>query len=208
MIGANNHIFIEGRTDSGQRLLLPATVLNTGDQNYLAQLDIKPRKRFEANQAVLVYFEQNRKFLKQPALITSIGEDAEPLVLEFVLQGEPASAESREYYRVSAVMADIRIDIEKEAECKVLDVSVAGCSAECKGTYKLGDTVHIRLHHDGKTFDGDARVQGAKKLSGGSWRYGLLVIFDRDRDQSLKKALNSLTMYVQRVQLQRLAATR
>ena len=207
MIHAEETVFLELPSVSGQRVLHPARVTEAATDQYVAKV-VSPDLTFEVEQKVLVYFHRDRQFMKQPVQIESVNvEDSFPVV-GFALTGEAVSAERREFYRVSAVMSDIVVDFENETGCQLLDVSLTGCSVVATGKYRFGQVVRIRLYHKDCTFEGQARVQGIKKLDDERTRYGLMGILDKTGDTSIKKGLRELTTFLERRQLQRLSGER
>lgn len=207
MIHREGTVFFELPSASGQRVLHPARVTEAATDKYVAKL-VSPDVMFEVEQLVMVYFHSDRHFMKQPVQIESVNAKDSLPVVEFVLTGEAVSAENRSFYRVSAVMADIVIDLENETGCQLLDVSLMGCSVMAKGKYQLGQTVRIRLYHKNRTFDGQGCIQGVRDLGGERTRYGLIGILNETGDASIKKGLHELTMSLERLQLQRLSCAR
>lgn len=197
-------VFIEEMSDSGQRVLHPAELLSSTDGVYSMKLQTdKPAE--EPGEAITVYYQKGRSFLKQWARIESWDASGGFAEIQATLLGEPCSAEQREDYRVSAVMADLCVDLADETGCKLMDVSAVGCSAIATGTYTVGQLVPLTIYNKGEPIVGEAIVRGVKQLDDGRTRYGLACLLDRDSESKFKKALRDITMMIQRSQLQRLS---
>ncbi len=204
MVGIGSGFFVQIPNNSGQRILHPAKVcgqVNDVLTAELEELDIE----FEEGQGILVYFEKRRDFLQQPACIETIDETDPKIIFSFKTKGEAVSAESRQCYRVSTVIADMTAALGAENTCPLLDVSVTGFSVIAASTYGIGDLIDAVLELDGAQFSGQAAVQSIRELSKGRIRYGLHCADDGKLGGSLKTGLNKISMFVQRQQLQRLS---
>jgi len=205
MTRLSSGIFIEGRSHSGERILQPAEILGSTTGGVFSAKLQTTELVCELGQELMLYYEKGTMFLKQPALVESCDASDGLAEIQFVFRGEPVSAEQRENYRVSAVVADLRVDISDESECKLVDVSVTGCSAIVSGNYDLGQHVQITLYHENEPITGKAIVRGVRQLDAVRIRLGLLCILGCDTDGTFKKGLREITMAVQRSQLRRLS---
>ncbi len=143
--------------------------------------------------------------MKQPARLDAVGQDDPTPVVGFQTTGEPVSAESRERFRVSTVMADLTAAVGAEAECKLLDVSTSGFAIEATQRYEVGQVVSVTLRYQGGEFSGKARVQSIRELDLGRIRYGLHAVEDRASGGELRKGQQYISAAVEREQLRRRA---
>ncbi len=204
MVGIGSGFFVQIPNDSGHRVLHPAKVCSQVDDVFTAELE-EAVIEFEEGQGFLVYFEKNRDFLQQPASVKSLDETDPKTVFSFVTQGEAVSAESRQCYRVSTVMADMKATLGHEDACPLLDVSATGFSAIAAAPYRIGDLVDAVLELEGTTYSGKVAVQSVRELTKGRIRYGTHCADDGKLGGTLKGGLNKISMFVQRQQLQRLS---
>ncbi len=210
MVGVGSGFFVQIPNDSGHRVLHPAKVSGQVGDVFTAELE-EPGIEFEEGQGFLVYFEKRRDFLQQPACIQEIdeadpvGEPGPALTISFVTQGEAVSAESRQCYRVSTVMANMTAKLGEEGGCQLLDVSATGFSAIAAAEYRIGDLLDAVLELDGAQFTGKVAVQSIRELSQGRIRYGTHCADSTKLGGTLKGGLNKISMFVQRQQLQRLS---
>lgn len=204
MVGIGSGFFVQVPNDSGHRVLHPAKVCGQVDGIFTAELQ-EGGVEFEEGQGVLLYFEKRRDFMKQPACITTVDETEPKVVFSFETQGEAVSAESRQCYRVSTVMADMTAKFGNEEMCPLLDVSATGFSAIASTPYRIGDLVDAVLELEGTQFAGKVAVQSIRELTKGRIRYGTHCADDAKHANSLKIGLNKISMFVQRQQLQRLS---
>lgn len=132
-------------------------------------------------------------------------DDACGPIFEFELTGEPASAESRQHYRVSTVMSDLTAKLGSEDACQLLDVSARGFSVVASEKYSVGAVVDATLRFEGRALPGQVCIQSVRELNKGKIRYGLHPVGDPDVGGDVFKLLHRICMTVQREQLQRLA---
>lgn len=204
MLGVGHGCFIQFPDGSRERVLHQAKIVAIEDHNYTiecAEADLSA----EPGQHILLFYELRRTFVQLPILIVDVAHTDPCLVLTFKLAGEPVSAQSREFYRVSTVLSDMYVDIGPEANCQLLDVSVNGLSLSATGNYKIGRILIMRIDFGGKDYTGTARVQSAKKLDNKRTRYGLLCFADAISGENLQAGLRQITMTLQRKQLKRLS---
>lgn len=201
MWASGSDLFVQLPSESNARILHGGTVQQVEDGVIL----FKPNDRLalEAGQDIRIYFEHRREFMQQPATVEAVLDDDGPLTLAIRPQGEAVSAENRQCYRVSTIFADLSIELAGET-CSLTDVSVQGFSLISTKPYKQGQTLPVRLLHEGKVYDGNAQVQSIKDL-GGKTRYGLLCAGKANGPTSLPKGLQQVSMSIQRMQLRRRA---
>jgi hypothetical protein len=122
--------------------------------------------------------------------------------------GEPVSAESRQCYRVSTVVAGLKADVDDEPGCALTDVSACGFSVIAFKIFKLGTVHRVSIRHDGRTYTGHGAVQSIKDLGAGRTRYGFLCADLSEKQRTpLKSGLQQISASIQRQQLRRLAGT-
>ena len=95
--------YLQIADESEERILHPATVHEWNENVYTAGLqkdDLAP----EAGQEVLIYYENEREFMKQGARVELVSKRDSTTAFCFELTGDPVSAERRQCYRVSTVM--------------------------------------------------------------------------------------------------------
>ena len=204
MVDIGQGFFVHFPTASRQRILHPGKIIGIKNRIYTAALE-EPELIVEVDQNILLYYDARDGFVQQPGRIECVVETAPKLVVCFVTTGEPASAESREHYRVSTVMSDVVVDVGSEANCKVLDVSVAGMSTITETSYGLGLLLNVRLIYDSQEFTGRICVQSVRRLSDGRTRCGLLCTAEPEDGEDLREGLRHVSMTIQRKQLRRLA---
>lgn len=203
MVGISEGFYVQGSTPSSTRVLHPATMLGTQDEGYWAELEEKDLS-LEKGREVFVYYEIERRFLKQTARIEAVTDEQHKLTIYFVTVGEPVSAENRQQFRVSTVMSDLTSTLGEET-CKLLDVSGVGFSVVSKKRHEIGATLSVEMHHEGQCFSGTVCVQSARSLDKERIRYGLHCVDETHSGCNLAKGLWQITMAVQRQQLRRLA---
>jgi hypothetical protein len=204
MLASEMKIFLSFPNESHQRILHPATIKEAGKTGYSAELE-EAHLALEAGQNLFVYYELKRKFVKQAARIDAVMQTDPTLVIGFQTTGEPVSAESREWFRVSTVMADLTATVGSEANCRLLDVSTAGFAVEATKRYEVGQVVPVTLRYQGGQFSGSARVQSIRELPRGRIRYGLHGLDEKAGGGDLKKGQQTISAAIEREQLRRLA---
>ena len=212
MLGKEIEIFLQHPEETNQRILHPGSVVEVEDGTYTARFE-EEDLGLEPGLEFLVYYELNREFVKQGARIKAVIQEEEseeeesetysrPLVA-FETTSDPASAESRQYYRSSTVVGNRTVEVADEATCKLLDVSITGFAVISGVDHKVGAVVPVKFSFDGKSYAGTACIQSVRELADGSIRYGLLCGDEGKANSQLKDGLHKLSMAVQREQLRR-----
>jgi hypothetical protein len=204
MLASEAKIFLDFPNESKQRILHPATIKEANEHGYTAELE-EANLSLEAGQNFFVYYNLKRKFVKQAARLDAVLQTDPALAVGFQVTGEPVSAESREWYRVSTVMANLTTTVGPETVCPLLDVSAMGFAAEATQRYEIGQVVPVTLRYEDSQFNGKARVQSIRELDRGRIRYGFHAIDDRTCGGDLRKGLRHISAAVQREQLRRQA---
>ncbi len=205
MLGRGLNIFFRLSTTTRQRVLHPARVVESREGLWRATLE-EDDAPIAAATDVLIYYERDRRFTQQPARVESLerGVSGERIV-EFRTTGSPATAESRQAYRVSTVIDGLTARVGKEDACPLLDVSATGFSVVATASYTIGRVVDATLRHAGTEFTGMACVLSAAPVGPRGMRYGLRYIDDKRPGSGLQAGLQKISSAAQRLQLRRLS---
>jgi len=206
MVGIDEGFFLQIPDESKHRILHGGTVKGITENLYSVTFEDGDLP-IEDSQNVLIYYEKNRGFLQQPARIISTVDREPSLIVELEPIGEPISAESRQHYRISTVMAELTAEIGAETNCPFLDVSASGFSIICMEKYKLGNVVSATLQHQGQRYSGEVCVLSVRELSKGRMRYGLHCIESKKPGDSIQQGLQIMSITLQREQLNRMSGT-
>jgi len=205
MLKKDSELFFQTPDSLGRRVLHPCKVQEIRGTTYRLEFPEAP-ENLEADMDSLIYFERRREFMQQAVHVADIAQSDPGLVIEVELTGDPASAESRQYYRVSCLAASISATVGEETGCTVLDVSATGFAVFSAQKFEVGENVEIVLHYSGREYVGRAVVQSARPLSRSRTRYGMQSLPSRDgRANDLHGSLNQINLAIQREQLQRLS---
>ncbi|MHC4129009.1 MAG: PilZ domain-containing protein [Planctomycetota bacterium] len=204
MLASETKVFLNFPDESQRRILHPATVKESAEDSYTAELE-ESDLVLEAGQDFFVYYNDRRRFVKQAARLDAVMRTHPTLVVGFQTTGEPLSAESREWFRVSTVMANLTAAIGDEAECRLLDVSTMGFAVEATRRYEIGQVVSVTLRYEGGEYSGQARIQSVRQLDESRIRYGLHAIDDRTSGGDLRKGQQHISAAIEREQLRRLS---
>lgn len=162
---------------------------------------------FEVDQEALMYFNGQREFMQQVGRIVTIEEQelegAEGTVFTIETIGDPISAESRQFYRVSTISADLNARLGDEEGLSVQDLSSTGFAVIASETYSIGETLTVEIQHADTQCHGTASVQSVREFGPGRIRYGLRAIEDDPHTGVFLQTLQSISLAVQREQLQR-----
>jgi hypothetical protein len=204
MLTVGTPIFLLVPDSSKKRILRPGKIVESAQGLLVAHSE--DNLSIQEGCEVIVFFNAGGKFMQQAALVVAPDQQpappAQPPALTFKFIGEAVSAEKRQLYRVSVPLANIRARIGTELACHIVDISPEGCAAITKQRYVIGSTIQIHFIHEGESVLAQARVQTMKTLSEGTYRYGFHI---GDKISPARRALNAISMMVQRQQLRRLA---
>ncbi len=206
MLKLGMKMFLNFPNESKKLILHPGTIKEAGECGYTADIE-ESNLAVEAGQDVFVYYELNRKLVKQAARIEAAMKNAPALTIGFQVTGDVVSAECREWFRVSTVLNDLTADFGPESDCRLLDVSSVGFAVEATERYEIGNTLPATLHFEGEHFTGEVRVQSVRELDEGRFRYGLHALADKSSGGDLCKGQQQISAAVQREQLRRMAGT-
>jgi hypothetical protein len=205
MMTRQEGLFIQLASDSNQRVLLPAVLIEQTDESWTVQFESEAPS-VEAEQSILVYREIQQEFMQQAAQVIAVqdGEASEgPCTFAFRFTGEPVSAESRQCYRVSALMSNLHATLHGDDHCPLVDVSNTGFAVISSHQYSLGETLKTELWYEEDSFPGLACVQSVMKLGAGRYRYGFHALTDKRARCELQRGLQFISTEVQRQQLRR-----
>lgn len=206
MLGIGGAFFLQIPDGSKQRILHPAKVVGLEGNTYTAELDEQDLTIAEGED-LFIFYEVRRDFLQQSAHILTILDDEPKPTIELETTGEPASAESRQYFRVSTITAGLAAELGEEDQCPLLDVSCTGFSVVSSRSYAIGNIVEAVLSYQGEDYVGNVSVQSIRELSKGRIRYGLHCVESKGAAGNMPQCLQVMTISLQSEQLRRLAGT-
>ena len=204
-IGSGFHLRLPGK--SKLRVLHPATVVlvKPMENSYSAdveQVDLP----VDSGQDIILYFESNSRFMQQPARIDCLDKAESKLIFSFTTTGEPASAESRQHYRVSTVfVSGLTAEIASKRVSLVVDLGATGFGVITKEHYCIGNRVDASIEYEGQKYTANVCIQSIKELDEGRIRYGLLCASAETSQGNLKQGLQNMSVKIQREQLRRLS---
>jgi hypothetical protein len=200
MLSINCECFLLIPNEQNERLLLPGKVVQLNDANAIVKFD-QPIT-LKAGDESTIFAQWRDKFLQQGVKIQTAAMNDDPSTIELSRVGEPVSAEGRGSYRVSVAIAMIYGTVDGQKHCHVVDISPEGCAVVCTQPLIIGQTVPVQFEYQNVVVEGLLKVQTLKNLSSGKMRFGLLA---NEKNSPARKALQKLTVLMQRLQLQRLA---
>ena len=218
MLQPESNIFFRIPENNKVKYLQPAHVLGLQDSIFTAEIpvggdddaELMPAEGLELDlsggQEVLVYFEHRGEFMQQPACIETTADAQGKLLVGFRTIGEPMSAERRQCYRVSTLIACLEARLG-EHSCHLVDVSVTGFAVITDQEHSIGTVLPVTLFYEGMEYSGEACVQSTRKLTKGRMRYGLHAVVDKSERSTLQAGLVHISMAVQREQLRRMSGS-
>ena len=189
--------------ESEERILYPATVQEWNENSYTAGLN-ENDPALEAGQEVLIYYEIEHELVKQGARIELVSKMDSTIVFRFELTGDSVSAERRQSYRVSTVMAEVSATFGAEENCPVLDVSATGFAVVASRRYRTATVVDAAVYYAGITSCGKGRIESIRELEPGRIRFGVHCISDKETGGTLQAGLQNIYASVQLQHLLRL----
>lgn len=162
------------------------------------------RLSLRADQDILVFYEQRRKFMQQSARVLAAADgDAGPrFTLELV--GDPVSAESREHYRVSTAAGEYYVAVDGREDCRMVDVSITGFAALTDKPHEVGEEIEASLSLDDRRWRGAMVIQSVRDLGRPGIRCGLRVR-GGDSGGSLADGVRALALQAEREMLRRIS---
>lgn len=204
MLATGMDVFLQLPSESNKRILHAGKTTALEEGIWIAAFD-EPDLEVDVDQDVLVYYEIQQKFSKQPARIHAMNSDEQPPIISFQTTGEPVQAEDRECYRVSATMSEMTVTLDEETDCPLADISATGFGVLSEQTYEIGQSVSVTIAFDGQLYAGTAIVQGIKEIPPPWTRYGLSWAGDKNDGGNLEEGAHKIGMAIQREQLRRRA---
>ena len=196
--------FVQIPDESNQRVLHSALIKEFEEDTFTAELQ-EEDGLLECGQDIFVYFEYKNEFMRQPARIEVISVSPSRPTFAFKFTGDAVSAERRQCYRVSTVMAEVNATFGEEEACTVVDVSATGFALIAAKQYKCTDIIAATVLFEGKTFSGQVRVESVRDLSDSQFRYGLYCLKSNATDEQLLMGLQQISVAVQRQHLRRMS---
>ena len=206
MLGIGGAFFLQLPDKSKKHILHPGKVVGLEGNTYTGELEEQGLDIAEG-QDLIIYFSAGRAFLQQAAHILELSGDELKPIFQFETTGEPASAESRQYYRVSSITADLAAELAGEDQCPLLDVSCTGFAVTSCREHAFGNIVEATLFHQGEEYKGKVLVQSIRELGEGRIRYGLYCAENKAFAGNMPRGLQLMTVMLQSEQLRRLAGT-
>ena len=196
--------FVQVPDESSQRILHSVVVEGFTNNTYTAELQ-EDATLLESGQDIFIYYECRNEFTRQPARIHVIANRESGRAFTFQFTGDAVSAESRQCYRVSTVMAAVTATFGGEENRPVVDVSPTGFAVIAAEQYKAANIVNVTIRFEGETFSGQGRIESIRELSAGRIRYGLHCVDGKSTGEMLGKGLQQISTAVQRQHLHRLS---
>src|SRR5262245_54896469 len=157
----------------GNGPLHPATVEESSDAGYSAvfedPLDVR------AGQELLLYFDDVRMFVQQPARVRSLRALSRGMLVQLDLTGQRVSAERRAVARVSAAGCNLLASIDGGEVCEVLEISSLGLTLAGAAEVHDGDEAGAILHHGSDDLSGSVAVRSVRDIGAGKRRFGVVA---------------------------------
>lgn len=151
---------------------------------------------------VVLYSSHNGKFLQCGGELSVITDVNDKEIYNFTLAGEAHSAETRESFRILIVTEEIFATVADYPRSRLVDISAEGFGIVLKAMLSPGVSLPVTIHSGEDSYSGRARVQTAKELDNGTFRYGMLVY---ESGSPLRKGLTKITNDIQRARLKRIS---
>lgn len=223
MLNSGFCFFIQIFDDSGEKTLHPAKIVKVGEECFTAA-STHAAQDLMAGSEGLIFFECDGEFVQQSIRIDAVmpeGSQSEydtsfvceltekdySIAFGFQTIGEPVSAESRQTFRVSTVMANVSANLGDEYGCKVLDVSATGFSLLADQLHEHSTIIEVTLEYDRTQYCGEVRIQNIGQHHTGQYRYGLHLIEEAGGSKDLEDGLRHIGMNIQRLQLRRMTGS-
>ena len=196
--------FVQIPDGSSERVLHAALVEDVEESSYTALLkeDEAPLK---SGQNVFIFYELKGDFVRQPACTRALSHTPSGINFAFEFTGEPVSAERRQCYRVSTVMAAVTATFGDEENCAVLDVSATGFAVLAAEQHMVSKVVDTIVCSANENFCGQVRIESVRESNCGRFRYGLHCVDAMSDGKALRNGLQEISAIVQREHLRRLS---
>lgn len=201
MLAIETALHIQDPAKPDRRVLISGSVVGAADAGPVAEFP-DARLSLRADQDLLVFFEQRRKFMQQSArlLASEDGDTGPRFTLELV--GDPVSAENREHYRVSTAAGEYYVAVAGRNDCRMVDVSITGFAALTDQAHEVGEEIEASFSLDGRTCTGPMVVQSVRDLGRPGIRCGLRV---RGGAGGLVDGVSALALQAEREMLRRIS---
>jgi c-di-GMP-binding flagellar brake protein YcgR len=192
-------IFVSFESDSREEMFHRANVAMWEDETLTAEFatPVHAVSGSELN----IYYEDGSKFMKVTGTVEEFLLPQARRAIQIIITEEPKPANQRACFRVSAEGAGLTADINETAKYSLVDVSNDGFAIVSAETFEVGNVVLATLSHGSEKFSGKACIRSVQDLSRGKYRCGLQAL---ESESNLRKALQRITMSLQREQIQRL----
>ena len=202
MLNISTELHIQDTTKTDKRGLVRGVINEEKSGGFVGSFE-EARFTVMADQEIVVFFEQRRKFMQQAGRVIEVQSGQTGLTFAFETIGEAVSAEDREFYRTSAVSAEIDASIGVETSCRMVDVSATGFAYIGKKEHAIGATIDAMVSHEGKEFSGTMSVQSVRDLGILGIRHGVRYLENEADAGTLRNGLQMISLKVEREMLQR-----
>ncbi len=213
-------IYLQQEISSTRTDLLPGRVLWTRGDLVTTEIDVVAFPY--AGKRVVILYEEGRRFVAQEAVVQGIidceaedercfeetshidlDEESRPVSVVLERIGDPALAESRECYRVRTAVLNVTVDFGSCPECELVDISRTGFAVLSDESVEEDSLVEAALPNGESFVHGHVRIQSARQLRNGRYRYGFVVV-----GRGMQNACASLSTELQRQMLRRTVCVR
>lgn len=205
MLSVGKEVFVQAALESKRRVLHPAKVVVVGEEEGEFDLWLEEPIEVAADQELLLYYHKKRDFLKMPASVVGDPQTEPDFVFKVKVTGAAVSADQRECYRASTVIAGYTVKFGKEPDCPIMDVSATGFAVKSTQLFVVANTVNATLEHEGVEYSGKVCVQSVREVGRGEIRYGLSCLDTKATGTNLLAGIQKFSLFVQREQAKRLA---
>jgi hypothetical protein len=175
MLKPDSAAFLQLPVPAPQRTLYPGVILEVGQDGACLGEFSAGSLRIEAGTDLVLCYELGEEFVQQFVRVRSASACGVLVRVGLELLGDPCSAESRLYYRISASGADIRVRLGQERDCPMLDLGLRGFSVRAHTAYQIGQVLDAELQHGGCLFATRVSVRHVRAADG-ALVYGLLCV--------------------------------
>ena len=164
MLTIGNDVFLQ-LADESRRMLHPSKVVEVTEYAFTVELEENiscfdvEGDGLKTDHEILVYYNRHCDFLMQAARIDEVvepvdnqdhenGDDQSKVLVRLEATGEPVSAESRQCYRVSTVLAKLSASFGECDDCQLVNVSPTGFAVISREEYPVGRIVMASPGYD------------------------------------------------------------
>ena len=157
----------------------------------------------EIGQETLIYYTLEHEFLNQPVRVDEVlspepdaidacQDGGNAVLVSMKTLGAPVSAESRQCYRVSTVVAELTTSFDRYDDCELVDVSNTGFAVTSEEEFPVGAVITDTPRFEDLEPSGPVCIQSVRELKDGRFRYGLHCV-----ELSFQKQMQKLRMPLQ-----------